>query len=244
MGREALPKSRLASAFTVALVGPDGAGKSTVTQKLEQMLPLPVKRIYMGVNLESSGLMLPTTRVILAIKRIRGRRPVMVASPEPERATGHPPGWLARITLAIKSGVRMTNWIMEEWFRQVVAWLHRRRGRVVVFDRHFIADYPANGNRLRPLSSRFHLFLLRRFYPKPDLVICLDAPAPVLLARKGEGTLEFLERRRAQYLALGKDVPNFAVVDATGDAEEVARAVVGVIMDFSRRRSTPDASTG
>lgn len=164
----------------------------------------------------------------------------MVASPEPERAAGHPAGWPSRILVAVKSGLRMTNWILEEWFRQAVASLHRRKGRVIVFDRHFVADYPADGDRVRSLSRRFHLFLLRRFYPKPDLVICLDAPAPVLLARKGEGTLEFLERRRAQYLALGKDVPNFAVVDATGDAEKVAKVVAGVIMDFSRRRSASD----
>jgi thymidylate kinase len=237
MPGQARQKPNSESAFTVALIGPDGAGKSTVTQMLEQMLPLPVKRIYMGVNLESSGLMLPTTRLILAAKRARGRRPVMVASPEPERTARQQSAWPRRIFSSIKSGLRMINWILEEWFRQLVAWLHRRRGRVVIFDRHFVADYPADGNRPRPLSSRVHVFLLRRFYPKPELVICLDAPASVLLARKGEGTIEFLERRRAQYLALENDVPNFAVVDATGDTEEVARAVAKVIMDFARTRS-------
>ena len=39
----------------VALVGADGAGKSTITGLLETApLPAPVKRIYMGVNLEAS----------------------------------------------------------------------------------------------------------------------------------------------------------------------------------------------
>ena len=39
-------------------------GKSTITGLLESApLPAPVKRIYMGVNLESSSLMLPTTRL-------------------------------------------------------------------------------------------------------------------------------------------------------------------------------------
>ena len=51
----------------VALVGADGAGKSTITRLLETApLPAPVKRIYMGVNLEASSLMLPTTRLLVA----------------------------------------------------------------------------------------------------------------------------------------------------------------------------------
>ena len=55
--------------FTVALIGPDGAGKSTVGRELERRLSFPAKYIYMGVNLESSNLVLPTTRLILGIKR-------------------------------------------------------------------------------------------------------------------------------------------------------------------------------
>ena len=56
--------------LTVALVGADGAGKSTVTRLLQTAdLPRPVKTIYMGVNLEASSLMLPTTRALLLLRR-------------------------------------------------------------------------------------------------------------------------------------------------------------------------------
>src|SRR5439155_10211002 len=67
-GRTARPMT----GFTVALIGPDGAGKTTVSRRIEQSLPVPVKYIYMGVNTDASNVMLPTTRAIHALKRLRG----------------------------------------------------------------------------------------------------------------------------------------------------------------------------
>src|SRR3954470_13271890 len=191
--------------LAVALIGPDGAGKTSITRRVAELLPVPSRTIYMGVNLESSTLMLPTTRLILTAKRARGGRPDLpVSAPEPGAPRQRP--LRARALRSLKSGVRMTNWIAEEWFRQAVAAYARSRGQVVIFDRHFFCDYyaydvvPRHGER--PLSARVHGFLLARAYPKPDLVIYLDAPTKVLYARKQEGTLEFLEERRQDYLSL------------------------------------------
>jgi thymidylate kinase len=223
-------------AFTVALIGPDGAGKSTVSQRLDDLLPVPVKRIYMGVNLEASGLLLPTTRLVFAIKRARGQRPEMVGSSEMKGPTRRSGGPLRRGAAAVKSGARLVAWVSEEWFRQVVAWYHTRRGSVVVFDRHFFADYypydVANASRDRPLSSRIHGFLLSRVYPKPDLTICLDAPSEVLWSRKQEAPVEWLEGRRRQYLAMGEMLPHFVIVDAQQPLGEVTREVARVIRGF------------
>jgi thymidylate kinase len=61
--------------------------------------------------------------------------------------------------------------------------------------------------------------------PKPDLVIFLDAEPEVLFARKGEGTLELLAQRRADYLQLRDVVPAFEVVDASQPLERVVEQV-------------------
>ena len=87
--------------FTVAVIGPDGAGKSTVTQQVLKQLDLPLKYIYMGVNLESSNLVLPTTRLILELKRLGGGRPDMTGPPDPTKQAAPMPktqssGWLKR----------------------------------------------------------------------------------------------------------------------------------------------------
>jgi thymidylate kinase len=132
----------------------------------------------------------------------------------------------------------MSNWIAEEWFRQLVVWAYQRRGYVVLLDRHFIADYYAYDivGRNRGLSRRLHGFLLWRLYPRPDLVLCLDAPGSLLWKRKGEGQADLLERRRHEYLRLEQVFPNFHVVDASRSAPEVARHVANLIRDFAETR--------
>jgi thymidylate kinase len=230
-------------AFSVALVGPDGAGKTTIAHLVERASRLRVKSIYMGVNLDTSSLMLPTTRLVVAIRRARGAaRTDMVASTDPRGSASEPRG---RATAALKSTLRLGNWLAEEWFRQCVAWYHMKlRHTIVLFDRHFFADYHAYdiaSDVPRSLTRRIHGFVLQRLYPLPDLVIYLDAPPEVLFARKGEGTLEWLETRRQDYLRIGELVPRFFVVDAASPVEEVASNVERIIREFAEAGSVvPD----
>jgi thymidylate kinase len=125
-------------------------------------------------------------------------------------------------------------WLAEEWFRQLVAAYHNHRGRIVVFDRHPFADYyrfdvPAGGPP-RPIAVRTHNWLRAHTYLKPDLVICLDVPGEVSFGRKGEASVEWLERRRREYLQLATVLPGrFVVVDADRPVDEVTREVASLI---------------
>jgi thymidylate kinase len=125
--------------------------------------------------------------------------------------------------------------LAEEWFRLLVASVYQHRGTIVVFDRHFLADYYHHQGG--SLGNRIHGFLLQHVYPKPDLMILLDAPTRVLFARKSEGSIEALEARRQEYPALSSIVKVFAVVDATQPPDEVERAVAGLIMKYHATRS-------
>jgi hypothetical protein len=226
-----MPRGR-ARVVTVALVGPDGAGKSTVARQVVATLPFPAHYIYMGVNLASSSTMLPTTRLALGLKRARGK--TIDVGPRPAGSDKRRWGPLG----GLRSGVRMVNWLAEEWYRQGIAAIQQRRGRVVVFDRHFFCDYYAfdviDRRPGRSLASRVHGYNLRRLYPKPDLVVMLDAPAEVFFERKGEGSIETLELRRQEYLAQAGLFKRFVIVDARQSPDAVVADVRDRIAEFVR----------
>jgi hypothetical protein len=189
----------------------------------------------MGVSPLSSNHALPTTRLIAAAKRALGRDADMAGPPDPTRAKRPPSHPAKRVLYEGKRLLTLANRVAEEAYRQRIARGYRRRGVVVVSDRDFFADYYAhdiaNPDPHRPLASKLHGAILRRFYRRPDLIIFLDAPAELLYARKGEGSVALIEARRQEYSQLRDQVAQFETVDASQPYETVLQQVIQLIAD-------------
>jgi thymidylate kinase len=235
---------RPSTPISVALIGADGAGKTTVGRQLESSAELPCKYIYMGANGQAGNVVLPTTRLYRALRRSRGAAAGAGPVIPGRRRTRDGPQTRSR-TAALTARIYILHLMCEEVFRQIVASYYRWRGFIVVFDRHVYFDFqehvgPAGGHR--SLLHRLHGILLQRIYSRPELVICLDAPAELLLARKGEGTVEALDYWRQEYLNIGKRCPHFVVVDATQPEHEVLRQVTSHVLGFHTARLRAVAS--
>lgn len=223
-------RTALRRGFSVAFVGPDGAGKTTVARRLETDLPLPVTYLYMGVSAESSNRLLPTTRLVRSIRRRRG---VVERGP---KARAQEPAGRPSVRRRLRATARLLNRVAEESYRQAIASRQMRQGRVVLFDRHFFADYHMHDvdtdGRL-PLSRRLHGLFISRVLPRPDLLVFLDVPAEVLFARKGEGTVELLEEMRNGYRRLASAGPTFVTLDADRPLDDVVADAVAVVLEHA-----------
>lgn len=225
---------------TVALVGVDGAGKTSVARALVDSPPVPLKYLYMGTSIESSNVALPTSRLAHWWK-VRQQRRELVAQgrPAPDRIHLHGLEHRVRRRGRLGSTLRLFRRVTEESYRQLVSWMHQLRGFVVLYDRHFLFDAlkPRSEAPPRELSDRLHNWFLRYLYPKPDLALFLDAPAPVLLARKQEIPLDRLERDRTRIEERRAHARHFVRVDAALPHDEVVRQVSELIREHCSRRS-------
>ena len=111
-----------------------------------------------------------------------------------------------------------------------------RRGHVVLCDRHPIEVLAVRPRRTRA-GAGLERLIARRLIPWPDVLIVLDAPASVLLERKGEHSLEVLERWRRAYL----DVfgPRAAAIVSTDGPQEAS--VATALAAVRRARATAPA---
>lgn len=231
--------------FTVALIGGDGAGKTSIADQLRETFPLPLEYLYMGINIESSNVALPTSRFIEKVKAKKNPAPENSAAASTSlhnRPQKKKPAGIAWAT------ARLFNRIAEEIYRQILSWNFRRKGNIVLYDRYFTFDFATHESKeafqQRPFDDRIHRKFLMNYYPQPDMTLFLYAPPEVLFARKGEASIEYLDDLQNTYLKQGEITRNFVVIDATQPMDKVYDDVCRHIIKMYEEKSGKKVNLG
>ena len=195
----------------IAVLGPDGAGKSTFIRNLGESLPIVFRK--MDTFHLRPGIM--------------GRKNSKGPVTDPH---GKPPRSL------FFSLLKILYFLLDYGLGYLLKVRPKlSRSTLVLFDRYYddlLVD-PLRYRYGRPLSLvRF----TRRFIPKPDLFLVLDVPVETLMDRKQEVSLSELKRQRDGYRKLALELPNAVILDGSLPIKEVTRNGIEASMNYLRKR--------
>lgn len=202
---------RLPTGLWVAVLGPDGAGKTTIIRRLEQELLGAFRRTALFHLMPG------------VIRRTRVDRPVT----DPHGASPR-----SALTSLVKLGYY--------WLEYALGYLLKTRpalarSTLVLFDRYF-DDLLVDPRRYRYGGPRWAVRAIRRFIPRPDLFLILEAPPEVLLRRKQEVSSDELLRQVAEYRRLAFETPGAVLLDAAQPEEQAASQARDVVLDYLHQR--------
>jgi thymidylate kinase len=202
---------RYPTGFMVVVLGPDGAGKSTLNEGLSRDLS--------GVFRRSQGYHLRPG--LLGRKKDTG--PVTNPHGKPVYSP-----WLSMLKVAFYSLDCCAGY-----------WLKLRpkliQSALVHFDRYY-EDLLVDPRRYCYAGPAGFVRFARRWVPQPDLFLILDVLQERLLARKQEVTPEEVGRQQRAYVELARRLPNAVLIDGSQSPEVVIRQAKAVILERLHER--------
>lgn len=201
------------SGLVVAVLGPDGVGKSTIIDGImTQVAPGFRRTRYIHL------------RPGLGQKANRESKPVT----DPH----------ARSPYSLLVSVAKLVYLAADYLAGYLVKIRpaKVRSTLIVFDRYY-HDLIVDPRRYRYGGPIWLARFFAHFIPRPDIMLVLNAPAEVIQQRKVEVSMAECQRQVAEYRRLA-DRHDFAVlVDASQPAEAVVRAANGAILAAMAKRT-------
>jgi len=195
----------------VTVLGPDGAGKTTLIRQLAQGLAGAFRHTAVF-----------HTRPTLRVPEVDG-----VPVVDPHAKAPHPP-WLSLLKVAYSVALHASGYLLG--VRPRLA-----HSTLVLCDRYY-DDLVVDPRRHRYGGPMGLARVARGLVPRPDLCFILDVPEEHLLARKREIPVEEARRQRGAYQRLAATRQGAVLLDGSLPARDVSRHATDVILDYLHQR--------
>ena len=206
----------------IAVVGPDGAGKTTFIELLQRELIRCLVKDARDVRVIHFR-----PRILPNIKRL------ILGNKFDEHAENFSNPHRAAPAGLLSSLLRQTYY----WFDYVIGyWARIRRqcvsGKVIIFDR-YCYDFFVDPRRSRIQLPAVVRLAFLRLIPQPDIVFFLQTDAQTIFTRKSELTLHEIERQLVAYRQLAAASSRFVTLDANQTPQDLSRSAVQQLLEKS-----------
>lgn len=204
------------SGLVIAVLGPDGSGKSTLIE---------------GIRRELGQLFRRTDYIHLRPRFLRQGGVGILPTTDPHRLP--PRGTIASLA-------KLVMYVTDSWLGHALrVFPLKRHSSLVIFDR-YPHDMLADPKRYRLSTPRWINALLLKPVPLPDMWLVLDAPAAVLLGRKAEVSAAACEEQLVGYRRLLQNFQNAVGIDAAKSSQSaIADACEAVLIHMRERLVKP-----
>jgi thymidylate kinase len=190
--------------FHIVMLGPDGAGKSSVVDTLEAKMEGAFSRVHI------LGFAPP-------LFRLWAKGPIDTSKPHSHKPRSYP-----------FSLLRAGFWFAYQLVSHVTLRWMKSKNMLILNDRHFI-DILVDRVRYRYNGPTWALQLVNWIAPKPDAFVLLSGPAEILQARKKEVSVEVTAQQLKAYGALVSKQKMGQIVDAAQPFDGVMCDVCDII---------------
>jgi thymidylate kinase len=197
--------------FTMTVLGPDGAGKSTVIDSMLQELKSVRKSIV-----------LQHLKPVYFRKKIIKNRGI-VTTPHDKKNRG-----------ALSSFIKLVTWSLECWVYHL---FHKRKNSTIeIFDRHF-DDILIDPLRYRCGINKLFVRFFSSIIPRPNLTLVLTAPVEVIQNRKQEVSFDETKRQIEEYEGYASNNKNAFLINTDRPVDEIVKEVLNITIESIHNNS-------